>query len=220
MNTEPEKKPYAIVVGIDFSELSDLALERACDLARAQAPTHLHVISAEKTAPSSHGSDAFAFHSEELTAELKQASTRLREHVEQIVRRWCEARSEPPSFERLTTHIRFEPAAQAIAQLAADVEAKLIIVGTHGRRGVRRFLLGSVAEGIVRLALCDVLVVRPPDATSAHIEPACPRCVEARRASGGRELWCEQHREHHDRRHTYHFSPAASAHQSSFLIRL
>jgi len=36
------------------------------------------------------------------------------------------------------------------------------------------------------------------------IEPPCPRCVEARRASKGTELWCAQHNERHGRRHTYH----------------
>ena len=36
------------------------------------------------------------------------------------------------------------------------------------------------------------------------IEPPCPRCLETRQATEGREFWCEQHRERHGRRHTYH----------------
>jgi hypothetical protein len=103
--------------------------------------------------------------------------------------------------------LRLESPAHEIAQLASDLEADLVVVGTHGRRGASRLLLGSVAEGVVRLAPCAVLVVRPkapPDVEAPKIEPPCPRCLEARRASGGKELWCEQHQQRHGRRHTYH----------------
>lgn len=218
---ELEKNPHAIVIGIDYSALGDLALERACGQCLAHRTAHLHVVHAVNSdILRSHGVGAFGSQDEAQAADLKQASARLHEHVEQVVRRWCEAHSCQPPFERLTTHIRFKPAAEAIAQLAVDIDAELVIVGTHGRRGARRFLLGSVSEGTMRLAPCDVLVVRPPDAIIPQIEPACPRCVETRQATNGRELWCEQHRQHHERRHTYHFSPAPLSHQSSFLIHV
>jgi nucleotide-binding universal stress UspA family protein len=58
-------------------------------------------------------------------------------------------------------HIRLDAASEEISQLAADLEADLVVVGTHGRRGLGRFLLGSVAEGVVRAAPCPVFVVRP-----------------------------------------------------------
>ena len=45
--------------------------------------------------------------------------------------------------------------------VAVDVEADLIVVGTHGARGVERLLLGSVAQAIVRSAKLPVLVARP-----------------------------------------------------------
>ena len=205
---------YPIVVGVDYSELGDLALERACEFAMAHARTELHVIHAEPVVPpSSHGSA-----SEGLTANLSEASTRLHDHVENVLKRWCHVRASAAPFERLTTHVRSQRAAEAIAQLASDVEAELVVVGTHGRRGARRFLLGSVAEGTVRLAPCAVLVVREADAAVPKIEPPCPRCLETRRATGGAEFWCEQHGERHDRRHTYHYTPAPGARQSGFLI--
>jgi hypothetical protein len=93
-----------------------------------------------------------------------------------------------------------------VAQLAADLEADLVVVGTHGRRALARMLLGSVAELTVRLAPCPVLVVRPKasPAPLPAIEPPCPRCVEARAQTSGKEYWCEQHRERHGQRHTYH----------------
>ena len=47
-----------------------------------------------------------------------------------------------------------------IVRLAAELDADLIVVGTHGRSGARRLLEGSVAEAVVRRAGCSVLVAR------------------------------------------------------------
>jgi universal stress protein A len=52
------------------------------------------------------------------------------------------------------------PAAQAILQAATDRHADLVVMGTIGRTGLKRALLGSVAEAVVRHAPCSVLVVR------------------------------------------------------------
>lgn len=51
---------------------------------------------------------------------------------------------------------------QVIIETADTARADLIIMGTHGRTGLRHVLLGSVAERVVRLAPCPVLVVRAP----------------------------------------------------------
>ncbi|HEY4802326.1 MAG TPA: universal stress protein [Paraburkholderia sp.] len=52
-----------------------------------------------------------------------------------------------------------EDVAQCIQRVAADWHADLIVMGTHGRRGVRRLVLGSVAERVLRCATCPVLLV-------------------------------------------------------------
>jgi len=52
-----------------------------------------------------------------------------------------------------------EDVGQCIERVAADWHADLIVMGTHGRRGVRRLMLGSVAERVLRLARCPVLLV-------------------------------------------------------------
>jgi universal stress protein A len=56
--------------------------------------------------------------------------------------------------------LRTGPAAPTIAQTAKEESADLIVVGTHGRAGLDRLVLGSVAERVVRLAACPVLVVK------------------------------------------------------------
>jgi nucleotide-binding universal stress UspA family protein len=48
-----------------------------------------------------------------------------------------------------------------IDETAREVKADLIVMATHGRRGVSRFLLGSVAEAVARTSPCPVLLVRP-----------------------------------------------------------
>jgi nucleotide-binding universal stress UspA family protein len=101
---------------------------------------------------------------------------------------------------RLVTHVAAGSAWKQILQVASDVQADLIVVGTHGRGGVKRLLLGSVAESVARKASCPVLVAREKDYHAfvpPEIEPACPDCLAAQRQSGGARLWCERHAQHH-----------------------
>jgi len=80
--------------------------------------------------------------------------------------------------------------------------------------------MGSVSEGVIRLAPCPVLVVRPQvSATEGPaIAPPCPECVAARRASGGKDFWCEQHRERHGQRHTYHYESRVAQPTNPLLV--
>lgn len=52
--------------------------------------------------------------------------------------------------------------AKEILKLAEEENAAMIVMGTHGRRGLRRMVLGSVAEAVVRGAKCPVLTIRQP----------------------------------------------------------
>ena len=54
---------------------------------------------------------------------------------------------------------------QRVIAEAESWKADLIVIGTHGRRGVRRMVLGSSAEGILRAAPVPVLLVRAPEGT-------------------------------------------------------
>ena len=64
---------------------------------------------------------------------------------------------------KATGHLAEVPAAPAIADLAAELKADLVVIGTHGRTGLQHVLLGSVAERTLRLAPCAVLTVKPTD---------------------------------------------------------
>ncbi|WP_321924691.1 universal stress protein [Paraburkholderia guartelaensis] len=65
-----------------------------------------------------------------------------------------------------------EDVADCIEHAAADWQAELIVMGTHGRRGVRRLVLGSVAERVLRCARCPVLLVPARAVSSAQKTPA------------------------------------------------
>jgi nucleotide-binding universal stress UspA family protein len=54
-------------------------------------------------------------------------------------------------------------AAQALCDLASERNARAIVLGTRGRGGVKRALLGSVSDHVVRNAPCPVVITRPPD---------------------------------------------------------
>lgn len=66
---------------------------------------------------------------------------------------------------------RGEPAAEILA-VAAEVAADLIVMGTHGRGGLSRLVLGSVAESVMRKAPCPVLTVRAAVHAARAPEPA------------------------------------------------
>jgi len=203
------EKPYVIVVGVDYSSASDLALEQALELANARPNAEVHIVNVVRLygnqalidAPTEPGFAAIS---------LADANAQLRAYVEQRQQAYRDSQTKKGGMrlQRVISHLRLEAPAQEIVQTAADLDADLIVVGTHGRRGISRLLLGSVAEAVVRLAPCPVFVVRPKALLQApavpQIEPPCPRCVETRRASGGAEMWCEQHRAHHGQRHTYY----------------
>lgn len=187
----------SILCAIDFSEASDRALLRALDLAAERPGTDLEVIFVTQPLFPADAVDAIAgFNPKvDIDAELQ----RLRAHVEACAVERVRAQG-PIAIGRVRVHVRVGAPAEEIVQLAGDLDADLIVVATHGRRGAKRLLLGSVAESVVRNAPCPVLVVRDK-AEAPKIEPACAACLEQRKATNGVELWCARHSEHHVRGH-------------------
>ena len=151
-----------IVAAIDFSETSDDALRVACELAACHgSELHLlHVIpDARQQAWSveAPGLDFSALQQESMAdAERLLASRTLpvTTPVPRVVRRV----------------VAGLPAAREIAQYAASHGADLIVVGTHGYGPVRRLVLGSVADRVIRLSPCPVLTV--PHHTLRATSPA------------------------------------------------
>ena len=113
-----------------------------------------------------------------------------------------------PSAIRVAMHTRTGRPDREIAQLASDVGADLIVVGTQGKKGLERLFLGSVAESLVRHAPCAVLANRPRTIPPWElIEGPCKDCINVREETHRAKLWCKTHSAHHERAHTYHEVP-------------
>ncbi|MDX1545737.1 MAG: universal stress protein [Rhodothermales bacterium] len=128
-----------ILVPRDFSACSEYALMQGLDLAQRHG-AELHVLYAEVLY-----ADAYA-------PTPRQASDAA------LRGRLGESLGDAVPVRRAV--VRDVAAAPAIVSYAAEHEIDLIVMGTHGRRGVPRLLLGSTAEEVVRTAPCPVLTVR------------------------------------------------------------
>lgn len=181
--------PSIFVVGVDFSETSSLALSDAVALARRGDDAQLHLVAVVESPASG------LVPQEDRHASLVQITDHVRERLTAEADRVHSSNPERPL--QVFAHVRVGPTAEQIAALALELRADLVVVGTHGRRGVRRLIMGSVAERTMRLAPCPVMVVRPKDFHAMdglpEIEPACPGCLQTREATQGAHWWCEVH---------------------------
>jgi len=141
-----------ILVPHDFSPQSDAAFARAEQLAElANASVHLlHVLHAPMLhAPTPAGPLQLALPDAVLEGARLEAGELLRE----IARH---------SEREVSVQLAEGPPTDVICEVAEEVSADLIVMGTHGREGLAHFLLGSVAERTLRRASCPVLTVRAP----------------------------------------------------------
>ena len=140
-----------ILVPVDFSSGSERAVSKAAELARVmdadvelihvyQLPVFALPDSSVTVSPTyvadltDRAQKALEKHRDQLAADGLQASTKLVEGMP----------------------------AQAIVDHANDIHAEMIVMGTHGHSGFKRFLLGSTAERVVRMAQVPVLSVHLP----------------------------------------------------------
>jgi nucleotide-binding universal stress UspA family protein len=187
------RESSVIVVGIDLGGLSKEVLGVAAQLAPRGSGRELHLVHVLPP-PANAGLGA-------APAEMGFVNQMG------IVRASLDALGGPiaESVDRLVAHIRVGPPDVEIAQLATNLGAELIVVGTHGRKGIDRLRFGSVAESLVRNAPCPVLTYRPRiEAPWEQILPPCPDCLTTQRESKRARLWCERHAQHHPRAHTYY----------------
>jgi nucleotide-binding universal stress UspA family protein len=150
--------PTRILLATDGSEEAELAALRAVDLADA-TDSELHVAHVGvvpiflKSYPGTLGYER-----------------RLYEQIEEVSRELLRKESWRVKAAGGTvagTHLRMGEVALEIVALAEELQADLIVMGSRGLGGVRRALMGSVSDSVVRHAHCPVLVVRPEKGQAA-----------------------------------------------------
>ncbi|MDA8364063.1 MAG: universal stress protein [Gammaproteobacteria bacterium] len=144
-----------ILVPVDGSETADAALQEAIRLARSES-TGLRIVHVVDSATGIWDSE---FAPIDLNQIREAARSFARSILENAQRK---ARDGGVDAEVLLLEIERpgQRVAKAIAEQASDWPADIIVIGTHGRRGLDHLLLGSVAEGVMRLSPVPVLLVR------------------------------------------------------------
>jgi nucleotide-binding universal stress UspA family protein len=140
MNSFPNK----ILLAVDGSEDADLAARAAIDLS-GKTGTELHVVHAWQSVPSARF-ESF------IRAQRKQEAEELLAAQEKLI--------EASGGKIARAHLRRGPAVDEILDLAGELDAGLIVMGSRGMGPVKRLVMGSVSEGVVHHSRCPVLVLR------------------------------------------------------------
>ena len=138
-----------VLFATDFSEASLAALPYALAVVGRYGSTlHLAHVVAETGLMMAGGVDLIS-----IGAVYEQAQTNAKEMMQNVERHIQQLPTK--------TYVAHGPVGDALAEIISDTEADLLVIGTRGRTGVQKLLMGSVAEEIFRQARCPVLTVGP-----------------------------------------------------------
>ncbi len=150
MVKNPISGPYrSALAGVDLSDQAKAALKISVELVGDGVVHLIHV--ADGPLPEFFSRDA-----------QNQSLERQRQNITLVIERWVQEISEPhgKASPRFDTILRKGSVAETIRSDAVTLQADLLAIGTHGRTGIARAFLGSVAEDLLAISPCDVLVVR------------------------------------------------------------
>ena len=144
------KKIKCILVAVDFSDISAKALQYALDLTE-QIDAKLEVV---HTLPMSEidlpAEGSAEFNEKLIQQELEKTSNKLKQFINEYSNEKID----------ISNHVCLGDPEDEINKLAQSITPDLIVVGTHGRKGLSHLLMGSVAESVLRNASVPVLCVR------------------------------------------------------------
>lgn len=143
-----------ILLPTDFSGCANFALPYAASIARASGATIICVHVVEPVVP------AVGYTGLAEPMPIADISDQLEDSAERQLPKLAEC--EECSGLKVEEVIAHGDAAAEIVRVAAEQEADLIVISSHGRTGLGRMIFGSTAEAVVRHANCPVLVVKPP----------------------------------------------------------
>jgi nucleotide-binding universal stress UspA family protein len=142
-----------IIVPIDFSDCSRIALEYAAATARAHKSklTILHVYEESFVEPYVNAANSEEEANEIIKEIERMNETKYDEFLKTVDLSGVE-------YEKL---LKKGIPETDIVEIAMEQQANLIVMGTHGRSGIKHILIGSTAEEVVRTVHCDIIIVKP-----------------------------------------------------------
>jgi nucleotide-binding universal stress UspA family protein len=171
-------RTFSVLVASDLSEEGGYAFEQAVSLARRIDGADVHF--------------AYVTDGDTSEARIRQLADQLRMYVSEKA-----ASMGGIDGLRVGVHVRHGDPVPEIVQLAAELGAAVVVVGSPRRRHLKSVVLGSIAERLLAHAPCPVVVAGPKPSEAAPqaptIEPVCPDCARARAQSQGRSWWCTRH---------------------------
>jgi len=159
-----------ILVPVDFSKHSERAVRVAAQLARRYGSA-LEIVHVYEPIAYALPGDYSLFTAQQLDALCAELNRQLAAMKELAI---------AGGVSQVKTRLRHGPCARGICDLAREGAFDVIVMGTHGRSGASRLLLGSVAERVLRSAPCPVLTVKAEETVGAakleHVGAAQPGC--------------------------------------------
>jgi nucleotide-binding universal stress UspA family protein len=146
-------KPKKILVPTDFSEYSDKALQKALDIAQQSGAeiNLLHVITQEIRQCMSD----YCFPIEEFQQFVDKMRATAQEDLAKELEKFPVAKEM-----KITTELREGVPYDQILQFQTEKGSDLIVIASHGRSGITKYLMGSVASHVAKGAKCEVLLVK------------------------------------------------------------
>ena len=152
---EDTQPTLIIVVGVELDDSGHTAWLRAADLAFANPHAHIHLCHC-------HGSEA---------GSSARADTLLSEGT-LLLNAWATERLfGHPLIERTETHVGIGKPAEVIRQLAIDVDADFIVVGTHHKNVFERLTQRSTVRGLLSDAPCTIVIAQDKDYAGREVSP-------------------------------------------------
>ncbi len=145
-----------IVVAVDDSHASNRALDEAINIAKTTSATLRIVHVLDDVSVSLTANPYAGYYTGELIENLRQGGTEILQKAHARAKA-AGVQAETVLFDDLGLSVQ-----ERIVSTAQEWSADLIVMGTHGRRGMQRAMLGSSAEGVLRSTSVPVLLVRTP----------------------------------------------------------
>jgi nucleotide-binding universal stress UspA family protein len=171
--------PTKVLLATDGSQEAELALRTAVDLA-ISTDSELHILT---VAREYHPAYEIPEYGTQLEQTLRRLERQVQEVLDELVRKVEDAGGTVTE-----AHLRMEGRPdREIVRLGEDIGAGLIVMGSRGLGGLRRALMGSVSDSVVRHAHCPVLVVRPHEGSESRGRHFMRRGSAARSEGSGLE---------------------------------